>query len=406
MIHMKQSFPPAQIRYQRPRAVVHLNVADFAVAVERLMDQGLKDRPVIIAPEGAARAVVHDMSEEAYQAGIRKGMPLKQARRLCRDARILPPHPDRYERAMRDLFQEAIPYSPLIEPGEIDGHLFIDVTGTSRLLGPPVDVAWRMYRRIRDHLGLSPIWSVAPNKLVSKVASRMVKPLGEYIVGEGEERAFLSPLPVSLLPGIESDDLFRLREFNLFHVKQVAGLTMDQLAVPFGRRADFIYESVRGIDPSPVLPAGQKPQKISASHEFGNDTNDAAAVERAVYLLVEKIGARLRKRRKAARTLVITIDYADGLRCFRQLAVTPPSANDITLFEVGRTLLEKAWTRRIRLRHIRLTCLKPVHPQAQMDLFAEIPAVTEKREAVIGAVDNIRNRFGQGSIQMGRVLAS
>lgn len=394
------------VKASPPRTVIHLNVADFAVAVERLVDRGIKDRPVIIAPEGAARAVVHDMSEEAYQAGIRKGMPIKRAHRICRDACILPPHPDRYERAMRDLFQEALPYSPLIEPGESDGHLFIDVSGTSRLFGPSVDVAWRMYRQIRNRLGLSPIWSVAPNKLISKVATRLVKPLGEYIVGEGEERAFLSPLPVSLIPGIEAADLFRLREFNLFHVKQVADLTMDQLAVPFGKRADLIYDSVRGIDPSPVLPAGREPPKTTASHEFGNDTNDVPAVERAVYLLAETIGARLRKRRKAARSLVITIDYADGLRCFRQLAVTPPSANDITLFEVSRALLEKAWTRRVRLRHVRLTCLKPVHPQAQMDLFSETRAITEKREAVIGAVDHIRSRFGEGAISMGRMLAS
>ncbi|MDZ7833389.1 MAG: hypothetical protein U5L07_16720 [Desulfobacterales bacterium] len=376
------------------------------MAVERLVDGGLKDRPVVIAPEGAARAVVHDMSEESYQAGIRKGMPLKRARRICRDARILPPHPDRYERAMRELFREVLPYSPLIEPGEIDGHLFIDVTGTSRLLGPSVDVAWRMYRGIRDRLGLSPIWSVAPNKLISKVATRLVKPIGEYIVGEGEERALLSPLPLSLIPGIESADLFRLKEFNLFHVKQVADLAKDQLAVPFGKRADFIYESVRGIDPSPVLPAGREPPKIKASHEFGNDTNDVATVERAVYLLAETIGARLRKRRKAARSLVITIDYADGLRCFRQLAVTPPSANDITLFETAQSLLYKAWIRRVRLRHVRLTCPKPVHPQAQMDLFSEAPAVKEKREAVIGAMDDIRERFGKEAINIGRMLAS
>ena len=39
------------------RAIIHLNVADFAVAVERAVDGRLKDRPVIIAPEGAARAL-------------------------------------------------------------------------------------------------------------------------------------------------------------------------------------------------------------------------------------------------------------------------------------------------------------------------------------------------------------
>ena len=79
------------------------------------------------------------------------------------------------------------PYSPLIEHGEGDGHLFMDVTGTGRLFGPPVDVAWRLRRQAAADLRLAPIWAVAPNKLVAKVATRLVKPDGEYIVGAGEE---------------------------------------------------------------------------------------------------------------------------------------------------------------------------------------------------------------------------
>jgi len=101
------------------RSIIHLNVADFAVAVERAVDCRLKDRPVIIAPEGAARAAVYDMSEEAYRNGIRKGMALRRAVRLCRDARLLPPHPDRYEHAMRSLLKQTLPYSPLIETGRM-----------------------------------------------------------------------------------------------------------------------------------------------------------------------------------------------------------------------------------------------------------------------------------------------
>ncbi len=386
----------------RLRTVVHLNVADFAVAVERLTEPRLADRPVVIAPEGAARAVVYDMSDSAYQAGVRKSMSLRRAQRLCPDATVRPPRPDRYERAMGELFREVLPYSPRIESGETDGHLYIDVTGTGGLFGPPVDVARHMYRQIRERMGLAPIWSVAPNKLVSKVATRLVKPLGEYVVGPGEGADFLSPLPVDLLPGIDADDRARLRELNLFRVRQVAELTKDQLAVVFGKRAGFIYESVRGIDSSPVLPAGGKPAKITASYAFVNDTNAVPSVERAAYRIIEKIGAELRKRRKAARSLAIAIDYADGMRCFRQLAVYPPSANDITLFATARSLLEKAWIRRVRLRHVRITCKKPVEPQAQMALFAEERAVTEKRDAVIGAVDHIRQRFGPGAIHMGR----
>jgi DNA polymerase-4 len=386
--------------------VVHLNVADFAVAVERLVDRSLADRPLIIAPEGAARAIVHDMSEEAYQAGVRKGMPLARARRACRDAVCRPPRPARYERAMAAFFREALPYSPLVEPGAIDGHLFIDLTGTSRLFGPPVDVAWRMYRRVRTCLGFCPIWTVAPNKLVAKVASRVVKPVGEYIVGEGEAGDFLSPLPVRLLPGMESLERRRLQELNLLRVNQVAALTKEQLEVFFGSRAGFIYDAVRGVDASPVRSAGEAPPKVTASCEFGDDTNEVAVVEGAVHGLVEKIGARLRKQGRAAPLLTIAIDYADGLRVFRRLSVRPPSANDITLFETARALLEKAWTRRVRIRHVRLVCSRPVAQQAQMELFAEARRERERRDAVIHAVDRIRDRFGESAVRLGRTAAS
>ncbi len=121
----------------RPRSTVHLNIADFAVAVERQIDAGLRLRPVIVSHGTGARAIVHDMSEEAYGAGIRKTMPLPLAMRRCRDAIVLPPRPDRYERAMTDIFREISDFSPLVEPGEIDGHFFIDITGTSRLSDHP-----------------------------------------------------------------------------------------------------------------------------------------------------------------------------------------------------------------------------------------------------------------------------
>src|SRR5512137_2328309 len=114
------------------RAIIHLNVADFAVAVERVLDARLRERPVVIAPEGALRAAVFDMSDEAFQHGVHKGMALARARRLCRDVVVIAPHPDRYEQAMRDLLARALPYSPLIEMTDTNGHLFIDATGTCR----------------------------------------------------------------------------------------------------------------------------------------------------------------------------------------------------------------------------------------------------------------------------------
>jgi DNA polymerase-4 len=386
------------------RAIIHVNVADFAVAVERAVDRRLSGRPVIVAPEGALRAAVYDMSEEAYRCGVRKEMPLARARRLCRDARVVPPHPARYEQAMRTLLAQAVPFSPRIEAGETDGHLFIDATGTGRLFGPPADVAARLRRQVRGVIGLEPVWSVAPNKLVAKVATRLVKPDGEAVVRPGDEGTFLAPVPLHLLPGVERADLARLREFNLARAGEVAVLQLEELQVPFGGRAMALYEAVRGIDPSPVLPVGERPPRAAADHEFGTDTNDAAELECALYGLVERVGAELRLGRRAARRVAVTLDYSDGARCARQAAARPATANDIALFEVARPVLALAWARRVRVRRVRLACDRLVFPPAQMELFSTDATACDRRERVVGALDAVRRRFGGDALQVGRTL--
>ena len=390
----------------RERSIIHLNVADFAVAVERVVDSRLRERPLIVAADGAARAAVYDMSDEAYQAGVRKGMALRRAIRYCPDAAVLPPHPDRYERAMARLLQHALPYSPLIEMTDTNGHLFVDVTGTKRLFGLPPDVAWRIRKAVRSDLGLDPIWSVASNKLVAKIATRLVKPTGEYIVKAGEEKALLESLPIGLIPGIESDDLKRLWEFNLTQVRHVIAMSPGQLGVLFGKRSGSLYNAVRGIDLSPVFPVGQKRPVVRVEHAFGNDTNTRSELEGALYRLVEQAGADLRRKGLAARRVKVVLDYSDGGRVIRQAAVRPASANDFRLFAVAQTVLEKAWKRRIRIRHLRFVCDRLTYPPAQRSLFTEHEDEKTLRVQLVTALDTIRDRFGQNALQVGRTLAA
>jgi len=175
------------------RRIIHLNIADFSVAVERVLDTNLKGKPLIIA-DPSPRAVVFDMSDEAYGDGVRKGMPLATARHRCRSALVLPPRPEQYRKVLHRCLEHALHYTPLVERSHGTGHLYLDVTGTHRLFGPAPDIGWRLRNTLRRDLGLDPIWSLGSNKLVAKVASRLVKPRGEYIVGGGEEMPFLAPI--------------------------------------------------------------------------------------------------------------------------------------------------------------------------------------------------------------------
>ena len=385
------------------RAIIHLNIADFAVAVETNAQPSLKGYPLIVAPLGVPRAVVYDMSDQAFQQGIRKGMPVARAKRLNRKIHILPPCFNRYERVMKDLLKETFAFTPNIESGRLDGHFFMDVTGSSRLFGPPADVAFKLRKTFKKTFSLDPIWSVASNKLVAKVATRVVKPAGEYIVEPGNEESFLAPLPIHLIPGFESKDLIRLHEFNLFRVSQVKALTADQLEVPFDRRARLIYERIRGIDPEPVMPLCETGPFLEADHEFDSDTNQAGALKKALYQVIETICRSLRKQNRQTDSVRIVLSYSDGLQSQARTRLKPATSCDMALFKQCLPLLHKAWTRRVRVRHIRMACGKRPKKAVQTVLF-EQKNRRNRQEDLVKTLDRIRKKFGNSAVQTGLTL--
>lgn len=392
----------AALSASRERAVLHFNVADFAVAVERVADAGLCRRPLLIAPLGAARAVVYDMSEEAYGEGVRKGMPLRRATRLCPRAALLPPRPELYARAMHAFFRELRGYSPLIEAGRVDGHFFVDVTGTHRLHGPAVDIGWRVRRSTRAALGINPIWTLGSGKVVAKVASRLVKPVGEYIVAPGEEEAFLAPLPVGLLPGLSARELERLAAFSLASVGALAALSREQLQVAFGVRSHTLHALCRGIDGEPVRPPGAAEETLFFQHLFADDSNDQDEVREALFSLADQAGAALRERKLVCRRLLVRLDYGDGGQATRQALSRHGAASDFQLRQLAQAALDRAWTRRTRLRGCRLSCdrLQPRSPQ--LLLFPEGEARQRRKERVQEAVDALRHRYRAELVGLGR----
>ena len=388
----------------RERAVLHFNVADFAVAIERVEDLRLRTRPLLIAPLQAARAVIYDMSEEAYLEGVRKGMPLRQATRLCRRAVVLPPRAGLYQKAMQAFFRELQGYSPIIECGQADGHFFADVTGTHRLHGPAPDIGWRVRRQARAGLGINPIWTLGTSKLVAKVASRLVKPVGEYIVTAGDEQAFLAPLPVAVLPGLTGRELQQLRDFHLTTIGALAGLTRHQLMVPFGSRGEYLYDISRGIDDTAVCRPTSATEVMEYEHIFADDSNDLEEVEGVVAALVSRAGSSLRARRQVTRRLCIWLRYSDGGHVVRQSSCRNGTAGDTLLTQLAMATLQRAWTRRTRIRSCRLVCDRLQRQSPQLPLFPEQGGPELREKKVLEAMDRLRNRFGHGVTGVGPAL--
>jgi DNA polymerase-4 len=386
----------------KERSVLHFNVADFAVAVERVSDNSLKEKPLIIAPLQAARPLVYDMSEEAFREGVRKGMGLKQAIRRCRQAAILIPRIPLYQKAMAAFLKELQNYSPLIEHGRADGHFFVDVTGTHRLLGPAPDVGWRVRRHVKKGLGINPIWALGSNKLIAKVASRLVKPVGEYIVTPGEEDVFLAPLPVELLPGVTPRELEKLMEFRLTTIGALAGMSRNQLMVPFGSRCDFLHGLSHGVDESKVSDPRSAPATIDYEHLFDDDTNNRREVEGIITKLASRAGHQLREQQQVSRRVGVWLRYTDGGHVVRQASLKKGTSGDFLLHELALTALERAWVRRTRIRSCRLVCDRFQRKSPQLPLFPEPTKQNKQEEQVLGAVDQLRNRFGHEIIGLGR----
>src|SRR3989442_12439933 len=114
------------------RSVLNVDIAAFPIAVERVIDRGLRGRPVVVAPPRSARAPVLAVSQEAAREGGRAGMPLPVALRRCPGAMVLHPAEALYRRATGAVLSLLGGYSPLVEPAA-PGPTFLDPTGTSGL---------------------------------------------------------------------------------------------------------------------------------------------------------------------------------------------------------------------------------------------------------------------------------
>ena len=396
----------------RPRSIIHLNIADFAARLETMASPALKDRPVVIAPLGAPRAVVYDMNEPAFREGIRKSMPLSQVLSRHRRIRVLPPRFNRYAQAMKEITKQGLAFTPAVESGMGDGHLFLDITGTSRLYGPGPDIAFRLKKAIKKQMGLDSVWSLATNKLVAKAATRLVKPLGEYIVGPGEEADFLTPFPLKLLPGISRHEARTAARFNLetvFHLRQ---LTPAQLVILFADRAYFIHRIIQGIDTNPVRPgfASNLASDLIVDHEFATDTNDQDKLKACMALLSWRISRELARSRAYPEGLNLSLSYADGIRHHGRC--TQVRGDSLFMFSQAWALFIRTWKRRIRIRHVSLACSTvPVRTNqsllsVQGDLFRAPDRDTKKDKTrmVQRAATQVCKRFGSGAITLGVAL--
>jgi len=372
------------------REIIYMTVPSFPVAVERVVHPELRGRAVVVASFGAARSLVTALSSEAWNAGIRKGMVLAKALRYCRNAIVLPPNEPLYLRASRAIFKVLGNFSPLLEPSG-HGHAYMDITGTGRLFGPPRDTAWKAQKEILRQLHLDASLGVASNKMVSKIASDLIRPAGLQDVPHGNESSFLSPLPVRMLPGVGPQTERQFEDLNIRLIHDVAVMRLDQLALEFGRFGFVLHQRALGIDRTPVYPMRAVPV-LEQGRVLPEDSNDYDVLKGVLTDLCEQAGKQLREKRLCAGKMELHIRYADYREDGHKVPLKPPVQSSAILYSRALPLLDGILTRRTRVRSMNLCLMDLSQGSVQLELFAD--PRPERRLKLEFALDTLRNRFG------------
>jgi len=380
------------------RAVLHVDMDAFYASVEQHDDPALAGKPVVVGWDGG-RGVVAAASYEVRRFGVRSAMPMRSAMRLCPQAVRVRPRMQRYQEVSQVVFGVFHGITPLVQGLSLD-EAFLDVTASQEQLGSAPDIARLIKRRIRELTGLTASVGVAPNKLVAKIASDLMKPDGLTVVPAGRVREVLDPLSVRRLPGLGRKTGAQVEAAGIRTLGELRSAPDAVLWPLFGRYSSWMRARASGIDDRPVLPEVEE-KSLSAEDTFETDIADARTLQRQLARLADVAASRLRARGLLTGCIGVKIRRDDFATFTRQRVIAPPTGAARAVAGVAAELLTRWLTRnpgaKLRLLGVVLTELIPA---AQLGLFEE----SRRSSRLDATLDEARARFGRTALQRGDTI--
>ena len=306
------------------------------VQVERQHNPSLIGAPLVVGGRPWDPAVVLDCCPRAGAAGVSPGIRLSQAESLCPAACFVPAREELYHAAHDALFAAAGCFTPAVETAGL-GLLYAEAVGLERRFGPDPQLARQMALEARRASGLDVRVGVGDGKFVARQAAGAARPGDGCVVLPGEERAFLSPLPLSALP---SDPELR-RRLNLLGVRTLGALAaLPRLAVvrQFGPGAGPLHDLARGVDSRPVHPDAP-PLQLARTRTFDDPLVDRAPLLAQVSRMAVDLGAALSLRGYQAEGLRLQVEEEGGDVHAAGTRILPPSADAEKLSRLAARLL-------------------------------------------------------------------
>src|SRR5947209_8210132 len=383
------------------RIIFHLDMDAFFVSVEELLDPSLKGKPVIVGGAKDQRGVVAAASYAARKFGVHSAMPLRTAAKLCPDGIYLDGHMELYREYSGKVHKVLCRFSPKVEMASVD-EAYLDMTGTTRLLGPPLKAAHSLHDAIGTELNLNCSIGIGSTRVVAKIASDLAKPNGVLFVHPGHEVQMFAGLPVRKMPGIGKVTEARLHELG---IRTFADLNARQdLEREFGAYGSAMAGKARGEDAGGWFDEeiGESAAKsISHEHTFDQDTAALAVLETTLARLTEMVARRLREQGFEARTVQLKLRYSDFSTITRAHSLAEPTSSDHTLLTNVRALFHHNWrpAAKVRLLGVHVSGFDSGSSSISFDFDA-----AERWKNALSAADRLRDKYGESAVHIGSAL--
>lgn len=383
------------------RRILHADFNGFYASVACLLDPTIRERPVAVAGDPAARhGIILAKNEIAKRYGVRTGEAIWQAKQKCPGlVTVAPDFPEyhRFSELGREIYAE---YSDRVEGFGLDEN-WIDITACTKDFQDAERMAHEIRARIRTELGITVSIGAADNKVFAKLGSDMKKPDAVTVVSPANYKETAWKLPVGDLLYVGRATQQKLNRFGVMTIGDLARTPVGFLRTHFGKVGPMLSDFANGRDTSEVMLLSETRRiksvsnGITAPYDLTTDTD----VYLTLTMLSESVAARLRAEGLYAKTVQIAVRDAALHTVSHQCKLEKPSCLSMELARgaMGLFSAHYDWHAPVRSVTVGTQDLVESDSPVQLSLFSD-EEKRERLERAERAVDGIRGRFGYHAI--------
>ncbi|MBT8335699.1 MAG: DNA polymerase Y family protein [Gemmatimonadetes bacterium] len=319
---------PAPTRGSRTALCLWLPTFELRLELVRSPDLDRTSVALLSSAEGVRRTV-GQVSERAYEAGVRPGQLVSQAVSLCPSLTLLEPDPTHYDAAFEAMLETLAGLTPVVEPSAERGRVFLGMDGLGRLYGSPEQQVRRVLHALfavfPRPLVAATRAGMAPGTFGAWVAAARARPGRPTVISEERLAAFLAGCPVGCLP-VETDMVRRLERLGIPTLGDLVRLPEPALVAQFGQdgRDALAWASGRRIDP---VRAWHRPRPIRVSLDFPSPAGQIDMLHGALDRLLERALSRPARRGRSIQTVRIEAALEGGGSWKTEAVLKEPTAD-------------------------------------------------------------------------------